>query len=403
MNYRPIFTLVLLVLIGALLAAGCDSTPTGTTPPDITGTIEMPAPLASPEGTTVYLLPLISWFAPYVTVIDSTLADFRGRFAFGGLNGGSYTLYAARPSYVSPCSAPVTVDGKIAGDLCLRLQAIDVAGEVGGTAMQGITGEPAGQASVKLHRLAGARFVATDSTLAAADGAYAFTTVATGNYCVSATLATGETGPAFVSAESDVFFCDGLSAAGLDTLWLQDINVDKPAIYIYPETAGRFQVCLALHQGTRLTRSIPDYGQGWVVQVEPTGRINDRYDYLFYEASLSRLPALSRGWCLAAADLEPGLDALLTRYGLTAAERRDFLVYWLERLGQRPFYRVHPLVGADLDPWVELAITPTPASLLRLWFVFQGCDTRETLPEPPVNTFVRNGATVVEWGGTLLP
>jgi len=60
--------------------------------------------------------------------------------------------------------------------------------------------------------------------------------------------------------------------------------VRKPNIYLYPPASQRISVTLAFPFGGRILECDPDYGTGWRVFVEPSGRINRKYDYLYYEA-----------------------------------------------------------------------------------------------------------------------
>ena len=58
----------------------------------------------------------------------------------------------------------------------------------------------------------------------------------------------------------------------------------KPNIYIYPTEKMQLSVNLSFPQGGNIITSIPDYNTGWDVTVEPDGKIDDEYTYLFYES-----------------------------------------------------------------------------------------------------------------------
>ena len=400
-----------LLLIFALIP-GCDDDPTGPAPDSITGRVlglGFPA-----SGATVFLVPLNMWFMPWIGPPTSTQASPLGWFSFSEVPDGQYVLYAGQygagsPSVfscVSPLSERITIPDENKTDhheVVLRLQEVVVGSSVSGAAVIAGTHEPAEGARMTLFRFEGMTFEPVDSTFAGVDGSYLFTDACTGNHVTQALLE-GDGGPfpSPLMAESGIFFCDGVSASVVDTLYLTDIAVDKPAIYIYPEEAGRFQVHLGLNAGTRLTDSEPEYGDGWEVFVSQSGRIDDRYDYLFYEASLAQAPVLAAGWCVDGMDLEGELAPLLTALGLNAVESTDFLDYWLTRLPERPYYLVYPVMGRDLDTWVELDVSPAPTALLRFWFFFAGSDVWVDLPEPQVAFFQRSGTTVVEWGGAVL-
>jgi hypothetical protein len=207
----------------------------------------------------------------------------------------------------------------------------------------------------------------------------------------------------FMSAESEVFFSTGKDRIRLDSLILREVMVEKPAVYIYPEVAGRFEVALEFGAGVGLTASEPEYGDGWDVQVAGDGRIDGTWDYLFYEISLKGWPRIPSGWCLAHSDLAGGLASISTELGLNAAERADFLDYWLPRLPRRDYYEIHPVLGSDLDAWVELDVKPAPASVLRFWLFMRGADEPVDLPAPRIPSSERSGTTVVEWGGAVIP
>ena len=183
----------------------------------------------------------------------------------------------------------------------------------------------------------------------------------------------------------------------------EDVMVEKPAIYVYPEEAGRFQVNLVFGEGVRLTASDPDYGAGWDVFVAETGRIDGSWDYLFYEIAMRGAPLIAEGWCLSWDELSAGLESITVAVGLTPAERDDFLVYWLSRLPRHNYYEIHPVFGSDLDAWVELDVTPVPDAVLRFWMFFRGRDTAAELPVPRIPAVERVGTTVVEWGGAVIP
>ncbi|MBU1074074.1 hypothetical protein KKG45_12580, partial [bacterium] len=309
----------------------------------------------------------------------------------------------------SPLSTVVEVPAaeKVDERVMILPEAVEQGAVVEGVVMQyGGQAEPADDAMMKLWRLEGPIFAVVDSVRSSGDGSYRFTDVWTGNHIVNGMkdLQYGDmSSPVPVAAESPTVFCRPRGVTVLDTLWLTDVNVDKPAIYIYPEEPGRFEVKLDLGRGVRLTASDPAYDKGWDVFVDADGRIDDTRDYLFYELGLPVPAPGGEGWCLDSADLAAELAHLVARYGLNAAETAAFVAYWTERLPDSPYWLARPVVGADLDRWAALDVTPAPDSVLRLWIFFRPSDAARTLPAPAVAPFVRAGTTVVEWGGGVLP
>ena len=151
-----------------------------------------------------------------------------------------------------------------------------------------------------------------------------------------------------------------------------------------------------------MTESIPEYGSGWDVFVETTGRIDRKYEYLFYEASIHDLPSFNTGWCFYNEDLPVELRTILLEIGLNDKEADDFLEYWLEYLAEYEYYSVYPVFNRSLDQYVELHVTPEPDAQLRFWLFFEGSTDFRALPDQAVPAFQRGSTTVVEWGGTLL-
>jgi len=417
-SFRAGLPLFLAVL---LLFAACSDDDDPVRPgsdADISGLVNLAGTMT--EGATVYLAREPGFMpaaAPFV--IDSTTTNADGLYEFDELDPWVYRVYAevmggkaGNTWLVSPFSGSITLDelnlpdkgaGKVA-DLALREVAFEgvVSGDVW---YQGETAVPVDSTDVRLFWYTAGALVLTHETLTNATGHYAVAGVPTGNYTVFAMkmFEISAPFPVFVSGESEPFFCNGEGHVEAPRLWLYDSLVEKPAIYIYPEEPGPFSVTLDLNNGTRLAATEPEYDNGWKVDVAEDGRIDDQWDYLFYEVAIAVQPLLEQGWCLARTDLAAGLADIVTDFGLNEAERADFLEYWTTRLPRYDWYLVKPVLGPGLDTWVGLDVTPRPDTVLRFWLFFQGVSERVDIDPPSVPRMARTGTTVVEWGGALLP
>ena len=250
---------------------------------------------------------------------------------------------------------------------------------------------------IKLFELSDGEYILTDSTFSDDNGNYQFPNLPTGNYRISSSKLNGQD---YIGVSRYVFF-SGLENMVL-SLILNEIMEEKPVIYIYSEDDQKFNVKLKLHNETKLTRSIPDYKDGWEVFVEKSGKIDNKYEYLFYETNLRKLPNLFSGWCIKRENIPTELNKILLKLGLNEKEFSDFMEYWLPRFTKYEYYKFQPLINEQLDNFVELDISPEPDSALRLLFFFEGCETFESLPEPKFSNFQRFGTTIVEWGGVML-
>jgi len=414
-HHKSVFFPLLLIIAFLIPAAGCDEDdPTGPCiGADISGVVRK-SNGGSAAGATVYLGRDPEWLPLAATVvIDSVLADDAGRYEFDQLYEGVYRVFGGvwghpdkEYSLVSPFSEPLKVAEK-SPDHYERLSLREmytagvIAGEVYYEDRSGFV--PADSATVTLQRYEGMGFVNAGLAMTNAAGDFSVEGVETGNFKATAhkVFSPDAPYPLYLNAESQAFFCDGNTLVSLERLILRDIMVEKPAVYIYPEHPGRFQVSLEFGAGVRLAASDPEYGEGWDVAVDSAGRIDGTWDYLFYEIAMRGAPRIPVGWCLPWADLMAGLDSIITDLGLDAAEKEDFLTYWRSRLPHREFYEINPVMGEDLEPWVKLKVDPAPDATLRFWLFFRGIDEAVELPEPVMPAFERTGTTVVEWGGAV--
>lgn len=175
------------------------------------------------------------------------------------------------------------------------------------------------------------------------------------------------------------------------------IPVKKPALYLYPPKSQKVRVRLAIDGN--LTYSLPPYAQGWDVRATPSGRIDGKWDYLFYEVDLRTLTLPQQGWVISAAELAHWCDTTLPRLGLNPKERAQFKEYWLHHLTSHPYYAIYLLDREFVDEHMRLIIEPKPTHVTRLIFYFAPLSSPITLPEPMIQTPVRRGFSVIEWGG----
>lgn len=173
----------------------------------------------------------------------------------------------------------------------------------------------------------------------------------------------------------------------------------KPAIYLYPEEDQNISVNLDVKGW--ITSSHPKYKGGWDVFVEKGGLIDNKYDYLAYEASLWDVELPDKGWVVDYDNLNTWFGKKLPRLGLNKKEARQFKDYWLEKLPRADYYEIKLLSGEFLAKNMVLDIQPEPDTVIRRIFYFTPLKERKVLKEPPAEDIKREGFVVVEWGGIL--
>ena len=173
---------------------------------------------------------------------------------------------------------------------------------------------------------------------------------------------------------------------------------EKPNIYLYPEEECIVEV--ALKPNGKITKSIPEYNDGWKVHIKPSGIINNEYTFLFYEAEVN-VGIPESGWCIDVNELNNFFRNILVDYGLNETEIKDFIEYWSKRLNRSSYYCIYPLLNDDLINICSISIDPKPDNILRLWFIFTPVEQYKTLDKPIIPVFSRKGFEVIEWGGIL--
>lgn len=183
----------------------------------------------------------------------------------------------------------------------------------------------------------------------------------------------------------------------------------KPVIYLYPEQKQNVRVSLD-YQG-EIIADYPKYDQsinGWEVTAYPNGTIvshadNKEYSYLFWEGMPEKAIDwdITKGFVIKGQDTAEFLQEKLAEIGLTPKEYNEFIVYWYPRMKNNQYNLIH-FAGEKYTNTAPLTITPKPDSILRVFMVYKPIDEKIQLTAQKFKPFVRQGFTVVEWGGTKL-
>ena len=186
--------------------------------------------------------------------------------------------------------------------------------------------------------------------------------------------------------------------------WLPEPFVDyKPVIYLYPEKETQVSVDLSLDG--RLTCTYPAHGEdGWQnFTAHPDGTLispDGKEYYALYWEGLQHIDwDFSHGWCVRGEDTASFLEWALAEQGLTPREANEFIVYWLPLMEENP-YNVISFQTEAYTKNIALEISPAPDSILRVFMTYYPTDSMVELPPQTFAPFIRQGFTVVEWGGS---
>ena len=183
-----------------------------------------------------------------------------------------------------------------------------------------------------------------------------------------------------------------------------DIAVEKPVIYLYPEKETKVDVKLEL-KNAELWTTYPKYDNGWTVTASPDGKLTDKdghtYDYLFWDSIDYNCYDMSEGFCVKGEDTVDFLRDKLTELGLSESEMNEFISYWLP-LMEHNEYNLVAFQTDEYDRLFPLTITPQPDSMLRIMMTYKPVDEYTEIAPQKLSGFERKGFTVVEWGGEKL-
>jgi hypothetical protein len=182
----------------------------------------------------------------------------------------------------------------------------------------------------------------------------------------------------------------------------------KPNIYLYPDKEIRLAVKLG--NDDRITVSDPLYNDGWDVIAKPGSKLTidgSEYDYLFYECLVPATEfETGAGFLLPVYEREAILSDILDKYGFNAKEKADFLEFWLEYLDADTAYLMIPQSQEMVDKALPLNLSTPADTVYRIWFGFEPVNSDAlqlpVLPEALIRPIIREGFTVVEWGGAVI-
>ena len=178
----------------------------------------------------------------------------------------------------------------------------------------------------------------------------------------------------------------------------------KPVIYLYPEEDNtKVEVSLET-ENAELTCTYPKYNDGWSVIADKDGLIKangKEYNYLYWEGESEKRANIDNGFCVKGSDTAEFLEEKLEELGLNRREANEFIVYWLPLMEQNE-YNVISFDTKEYENAFKLHVNPAPDTVIRVFMTWYATDEAVDIKPQNIETPVREGFTVIEWGGAQI-
>jgi len=179
----------------------------------------------------------------------------------------------------------------------------------------------------------------------------------------------------------------------------------KPIIYLYPEST--MDVSVKLGKPNNLITTYPKYKDSWEIIAYPDGKLinkdNSRELYgLYWEGSNHIATMKDDGFVVKGEDTITFLEEKLSILGLTEREADEFIIFWLPQLEKNNYNYIRFETKEEIESYMPLDIKPQPDTVIRVIMNYKPLDNKINIKEQILSTPIRNGFTVVEWGGSII-
>ena len=181
--------------------------------------------------------------------------------------------------------------------------------------------------------------------------------------------------------------------------------VYKPVIYLYP--THNMNVNITVNNPNNLSVTYPKYNNGWNVYTKTNGDLIDKngrtYYALYWEGlSYNVDNNIKEGFVVKGKDSAKFLEEKLDILGLNEREANEFIMYWLPILEKNEYNYIRFATREEIDNTMELNIEPKADTVIRVLMLYKPLDSKINVNEQELDTQIRKGFTVVEWGGAKL-
>jgi len=123
---------------------------------------------------------------------------------------------------------------------------------------------------------------------------------------------------------------------------------------------------------------------------------------LYWEGINNFKSNYKEGFVVSKEDTSEFLEEKLEILGLNYKEREEFIIYWLPELIKNDYNYIYFMTSSEINNEMPLYITPEPTSVIRIWMTYKSVSSDYKVVEEKLTSPVRDGFTVVEWGGTKI-
>jgi hypothetical protein len=188
-----------------------------------------------------------------------------------------------------------------------------------------------------------------------------------------------------------------------------EVICDKPVIYVYPQESQEVSIRLDLKGEIGFT--YPYYNIGWNFTADPDGTIhmNDKkYHYLFWDGKTeidNTSIDWNEGFIVERDSLVPFFEEKLKLMGLNSKEAEDYITYWCPRMVANEKNYIHFMFNEEYNEYAGLEVSPAPDKMFRVFMLWTKAEENKNAQVIPqvIESFEREGFTVVEWGGAEMP
>lgn len=185
-----------------------------------------------------------------------------------------------------------------------------------------------------------------------------------------------------------------------------DPNISyKPIIYIYPDK--EMDLTIKLKNDKLLTHTYPKYSGSWNIHVDTDGNIYDyktnrNYYALYWEAFDNSEINMNEGFIVEGKDTVKFLEEKLKYLGLNDREINEFIIYWIDKLENNKYNYIRFRCTEEVNNYMPLEFSKNPDTLIRIIMDYKPLNEKINVKKQKLESTMRNGFTIVEWGGRKL-